>query len=80
MEIPKPAYQLDIHGVSHGAMTGRMLEGIEKILMTESRWRFWCMAIPTQHLPVRWRQQTTHSGHSCRSRFALVQYGYAGGN
>lgn len=35
MEIPKPAYQLDIHGVSHGAMTGRMLEGIEKILMTE---------------------------------------------
>jgi len=35
MEIPKPAYQLDIHGVSHGAMTGRMLEGIEKILMSE---------------------------------------------
>lgn len=35
MEIPKPAYQLDIHGVSHGAMTGRMLEGTEKILMTE---------------------------------------------
>ncbi len=35
MEIPTPAYQLDIHGVSHGAMTGRMLEGIEKILMTE---------------------------------------------
>lgn len=35
MEIPKPAYQLDIHGVSHGAMTGRMLEGIEKILMDE---------------------------------------------
>jgi UDP-GlcNAc3NAcA epimerase len=35
MEIPKPAYQLDIHGVSHGAMTGRMLEGIEKILINE---------------------------------------------
>lgn len=35
MEIPKPAYQLDIHGVSHGAMTGRMLEGIEKILIKE---------------------------------------------
>lgn len=35
MEIPKPAFQLDIHGVSHGAMTGRMLEGIEKILMEE---------------------------------------------
>lgn len=35
MEIPKPAYNLDIHGVGHGAMTGRMLEGIEKILMEE---------------------------------------------
>ena len=35
MDIPKPAYQLDIHGLQHGAMTGRMLEGIEKILMTE---------------------------------------------
>lgn len=35
MEIPKPAYQLDIHGLMHGAMTGRMLEGIEKILLKE---------------------------------------------
>ena len=35
MEIPKPAFHLDIHGVSHGVMTGRMLEGIEKILMSE---------------------------------------------
>ena len=35
MEIPKPAYNLDIHGVSHGAMTGRMLEGIETILQKE---------------------------------------------
>jgi UDP-GlcNAc3NAcA epimerase len=32
MEIPKPTYQLDIHNLSHGAMTGRMLEKIEKIL------------------------------------------------
>lgn len=36
MEIPKPAYQLDIHGLTHGAMTGRMLEGIEKILIKEN--------------------------------------------
>lgn len=35
MEIPKPAYNLDIHGVGHGAMTGRMLEGIEQILQSE---------------------------------------------
>lgn len=35
MEIPRPAYQLDIHGLTHGAMTGRMLEGIEEILLNE---------------------------------------------
>jgi len=35
MEIPKPTFQLDIHGLSHGAMTGRMLEGIEEILLEE---------------------------------------------
>jgi len=35
MEIPTPAYQLDIHGLTHGAMTGRMLEGIEAILLKE---------------------------------------------
>ena len=35
MEIPEPAYNLDIHGLSHGAMTGRMLEGIEEILLNK---------------------------------------------
>jgi len=35
MEIPRPAYQLDIHGLTHGAMTGRMLEAIEAILLKE---------------------------------------------
>lgn len=35
MEIPEPTFHLDIHGLSHGAMTGRMLEGIEKILIEE---------------------------------------------
>jgi UDP-GlcNAc3NAcA epimerase len=35
MEIPKPNYHLNIHGLSHGAMTGQMLEGIEKILLSE---------------------------------------------
>jgi UDP-N-acetylglucosamine 2-epimerase len=35
MEIPKPVYNLDIHGLNHGAMTGRMLEGIETILLNE---------------------------------------------
>jgi UDP-GlcNAc3NAcA epimerase len=35
MEIPRPAYHLEIHNLSHGAMTGRMLEEIEKILLNE---------------------------------------------
>lgn len=35
MEIPKPKYNLEINSLSHGAMTGRMLEEIEKILFIE---------------------------------------------
>jgi UDP-GlcNAc3NAcA epimerase len=35
MQIPKPDYNLHINSLSHGAMTGQMLEGIEKILLTE---------------------------------------------
>ncbi len=35
MEIPKPKYNLNINGLSHGAMTGQMLEEIEKILIIE---------------------------------------------
>ncbi len=35
MHIPRPDYNLDIHSLSHGAMTGRMLESIEKVLTDE---------------------------------------------
>jgi UDP-GlcNAc3NAcA epimerase len=35
MHIPKPRYHFDIHGLTHGAMTGQMLESIEKVLMEE---------------------------------------------
>lgn len=35
MQIPKPDYNLDIHGMNHGAMTGQMLEKIEKVLLDE---------------------------------------------
>jgi UDP-GlcNAc3NAcA epimerase len=35
MEIQKPAYNLSIHSLPHGAMTARMLEQIEQILMKE---------------------------------------------
>jgi UDP-GlcNAc3NAcA epimerase len=36
MSIPKPKYNLNINSLSHGAMTGQMLEKIEKILLKES--------------------------------------------
>lgn len=35
MEIPMPKYNLAINGLGHGAMTGQMLEKIEKILRDE---------------------------------------------
>ena len=35
MEIPQPKYNLGINSLSHGAMTGRMLEEIEKVLIIE---------------------------------------------
>ncbi|MGV8945276.1 MAG: non-hydrolyzing UDP-N-acetylglucosamine 2-epimerase [Lutibacter sp.] len=35
MEIPKPKYNLAIHGMTHGAMTGQMLIEIEAVLSKE---------------------------------------------
>ena len=35
MDIPKPNYNLNINSMSHGAMTGQMLEKIEKVLLKE---------------------------------------------
>lgn len=35
MGIPEPKYFLNINGLGHGAMTGQMIEAIEKILLNE---------------------------------------------
>ncbi|MDA3813124.1 MAG: UDP-N-acetylglucosamine 2-epimerase (non-hydrolyzing), partial [Candidatus Cloacimonetes bacterium] len=35
MQIPKPDYNLEINSLSHGAMTGRMIEKIEEVLLKE---------------------------------------------
>ncbi len=35
MKIPKPEYNLAINSLSHGAMTGRMLEKIEEVIINE---------------------------------------------
>ncbi len=35
MNIPRPHYNLNVNGLSHGAMTGQMLEKIEEVLLLE---------------------------------------------
>ncbi len=35
LDIPRPAYNLEISGGNHGFMTGRMLEAIETVLLNE---------------------------------------------
>lgn len=35
MRIPTPHYHLNINSMNHGAMTARMLEGIENVLLKE---------------------------------------------
>ncbi|OZA42166.1 MAG: UDP-N-acetylglucosamine 2-epimerase (non-hydrolyzing) [Polynucleobacter sp. 17-46-58] len=35
LDIPKPKFNLEISGGGHGAMTGKMLEGIEDVLLQE---------------------------------------------
>lgn len=35
LDIPKPKYNLEISGGNHGAMTGRMLEAVENVLLQE---------------------------------------------
>ena len=36
MHLSEPAYQFDIHGLPHGALTGRMMEKIEGVLLRET--------------------------------------------
>ena len=35
LAIPRPAYNLNINGLSHGAMTGYMMAGIEELILKE---------------------------------------------
>jgi UDP-GlcNAc3NAcA epimerase len=35
MEIPSPEYNLEVNGLNHGAMTGQMMEKLEKVLLDE---------------------------------------------
>src|SRR3954469_1372824 len=35
LELPEPTINLGIHGMTHGTMTGKMIEAIEKVLVNE---------------------------------------------
>jgi UDP-GlcNAc3NAcA epimerase len=35
LAIPKPKHNLDVHSLGHGAMTGRMIESLERVLLEE---------------------------------------------
>lgn len=35
LDIPKPRYNLEVNSLGHGAMTGRMLEKLEEVILTE---------------------------------------------
>jgi UDP-GlcNAc3NAcA epimerase len=35
LDLPQPRYHLNIHSLNHGAMTGRMMEKIEELLLTD---------------------------------------------
>ncbi len=35
LELPQPHYHLNIHSLNHGAMTGRMMERIEEVLLQD---------------------------------------------
>src|SRR5262245_60160950 len=41
LAIPRPQYHLGVAGLQHGAMTGRMLEAIEPVLLKEKP--DWCI-------------------------------------
>lgn len=35
MDIPEPDYNLDVNGLTHGAMTGQMMEKLDPIIAEE---------------------------------------------
>ena len=61
LKIKKPNYNLGVSSLSHGAMTGRQLEKIEKILINESpdlllvygdTNSIWCFCTSKLHIPI----------------------------
>ena len=68
IEIPEPNYNLAVQGGSHGAQTGRMLEGSERVLVDEKRD---CAGLWRRQLAPRGRArcgQTVHPRRALRQR------------
>lgn len=61
LNIPKPDYQLNVNGSSHGAMTGRMLEEIEKI----------CLSVKPDYVMVYGDTNSTLAGALAASKLHL---------
>ena len=59
MNIPRPNYFLDINGLSHGAMTGQMLEKIEAVLIEEKPDVVLVYGDTNTHLPAHWPRQSS---------------------
>lgn len=79
MHIPKPDYFLDINGLSHGAMTGQMLEQIESMLQEKipdvvlvygvtNSTLAGALAASFIYLLLMWKQASDHITAICRKR------------
>ena len=73
MQIPTPRYHLGIGGGTHGAMTGRMLESLEG-LMVEEKPDVVLVYGDTNIHPGRCTDssQTTYSGCPCGGRTEIL--------
>jgi UDP-N-acetylglucosamine 2-epimerase len=69
LEIPKPAFHLGVGGGGHGAMTGRMLEALEKVMLEVKPDKVMSTATPTPRSPALLRPP------SCTSRSRMSKRG-----
>ncbi|WP_431064134.1 UDP-N-acetylglucosamine 2-epimerase [Methylotuvimicrobium sp.] len=81
LDIPHPKYNLEISGGQHGAMTGRMLEAVENVLLEEKP--DWVLIYGDTKFYTGWCSgggQGAYSGSPCRSRITLFQHADARGS
>ncbi len=62
LDIPREKYNLGVASNSHAEQTGKMLEGIEKILILDKFYFGWCIS----------SRKIAYSCNTCGSRNALI--------